>query len=83
MVAKKQGSSLLALPWNELNQQILKMNDQDELAGLLDEEAKKASPRKQIMLRIHSRLNKIRAHAERAALMKDTKRSSGGKTGGG
>lgn len=53
--------------WKALNEAILKLDDEAQVRALLAEE-KAGRRRKQFMLRIHSRLNRIRADHERTDL---------------
>lgn len=55
--------------WVELNAAMVEIDDEEQCAQLLDHEKNRASPRGLFVLRIHSRLNKLRAHRERAELM--------------
>ena len=59
----QNGQSAISRDWYELNQ-LLKTADEKECHKLLAEEYKNKK-RKQYLLRIHSRLNYVRAHRER------------------
>lgn len=61
-------SSLEMKTWKDLNEAV---RDADEgRCKLLLEAEKKGKRRKQFLMRIHSRLNKVRADRERAELMR-------------
>ncbi len=55
--------------WNELNDAITSVSDLDRLNEFLNAELARAAPRQQFLLRIHSRMNKVRAQHERLALL--------------
>lgn len=54
--------------WDDLNAALMKA-DRMMAEGMLDAE-RKGRQRKMFLLRIHSRINKLRAHAERQELIK-------------
>ena len=54
--------------WDDLNAALMKA-DRKTAEGMLDAE-RKGRQRKMFLLRIHSRINKLRAHAERQELIK-------------
>lgn len=63
-------SAIAALKtWVDLNTFIVDVQDEDLCWAMLTEEGKRDKPRGLILLRIHSRLNRIRADRERKALM--------------
>ena len=64
----RKKSSLELTTWIGLNEAL--MAGDLELAERLLKEEQKGKKRKQFMLRIHSRINKLRADAERAKLLK-------------
>ena len=64
----RKKSSLELATWIGLNEAL--MAGDLELAERLLKEEQKGKKRKQFMLRIHSRINKLRADAERAKLLK-------------
>jgi hypothetical protein len=55
--------------WVALNDAILTIDDEKTLLDLMKEEMSSPSPRGMFLLRIHSRMNKVRAERERAELM--------------
>jgi hypothetical protein len=61
-------ASAVSKEWKALNDQ-LREADEPVCRQLLEKELK-GSCRQRYLLRIHSRLNYVRAHAERAALTK-------------
>jgi hypothetical protein len=61
-------NSILAT-WITLNEAITEINSEKVLLGLLDEELASPTPRGMFLLRIHSRMNKLRAEREREELM--------------
>lgn len=58
--------------WDDLNAALMKA-DRKTAEGMLDAE-RKGRQRKMFLLRIHSRINKLRAHAERQELIKLSKK---------
>ena len=58
--------------WDDLNAALMKA-DRMTAEGMLDAE-RKGRQRKMFLLRIHSRINKLRAHAERQELIKLSKK---------
>ena len=60
------------LSWNELNAVVRKATE-NTCNALLLSERKPGRRRRQYLLRIHSRLNKVRADRERAELRKVSK----------
>lgn len=53
--------------WNKLNQELMKCKNVGQLEAMLTKE-KAGKNREKFLLRIHSRLNKVRASTERAKL---------------
>lgn len=58
--------------WDSLNQVVMNTEDEEFLNVLLKEELK-FKKRKQYVLRIHSRINKLRADRERTELLEKIK----------
>lgn len=66
-MAKKKVTNPALLSWDALNEAIMGTEDEKACQALLDEELK-GRKRQQFVNRIHSRINKLRAHRERAEL---------------
>jgi hypothetical protein len=58
--------------WDDLNAALMEA-DLPTAEAMLKVEAKSANPRKQFVLRIHSRINKLRAGGERKQLLRGFK----------
>lgn len=59
---------LLATPWAKFNRALMKIEDEVLIGALLELEAREAN-RPHVKLRLHSRLNKLRALRERQEIM--------------
>ena len=59
--------------WVELNAVLVDVTDEVTLHRMLKEELRRGPPRQQFLLRIHSRLNKVRASRERLELLAQVK----------
>lgn len=71
MTEKKQRYSTGSKSWNELNAKLMGCSDLKKLNKLMEEEMHRAKPRKQFVIRIHARINKVRAQSEREQLSKE------------
>lgn len=60
-------TSSISKGWKELNEKLMKCTDVKKLEQMLEDE-KSGAARRNYLLRIHSRINKVRAEAERAEL---------------
>lgn len=70
MAEKKPRYSTGSKSWNELNAQLMGCTDLKKLQKMMDDEMHRPHPRKQFVIRIHARINKVRAQLEREQLDK-------------